>query len=369
MRNGSKIRLLTEAVIGLQSAMIAKEVSAQQSPVEPMIEFSTFFYEDWQRGSQDRMQVFAPVSYFQLPLSESWSTRGSVVYDSMSGASPMYHDTLSGASGLGIEDNRWAGNLMLTKGFEGFDLSVGLETSSEDDFTAYGGSLASTVWSADKNSSLQFGFSHGYDEITSTNNPLLDENRQTWGGLVGVTQVLSKSSIIQFNLSYSTSDGYLTDQYKSNDKRPASRDMYAALARYNHFFSDYNGSLHVDFRTYYDSWDIRNQMIELAWYQELGSTWIIRPLARYVTQTEAFFYNPLFPPDTSGFFSADQRMGGFGGVSGGLKFVYKLSKSLDLTALYEYFHQRSNLSLGTPGSASIPPLSGHIYGIGLITRW
>lgn len=369
MSNRSQLMLLTETLLGLQGVLLGRDVLAQQSPVEPFIEFSTFSYEDWQRGDQERMSVLAPVSYFQLPISKSWSARGSLVYDSMSGASPLYHDTLSGASGLGIEDERWAGNIAITKGFERFDITLGLEASDEDDFTARGASLQSSIWSADKNTSVQFGVSAGDDSITSTNNPALDEDRTTLGGLVGVTQVLSPVSMLQFNFSFSTSDGYLTDQYKSSDNRPASRDLYAALLRYNHYFAELQGALHLDYRAYYDSWDVRNHMAEASWYQEIGTDWMLRPLVRYVTQSEAFFYSPLYPPDSSGFFTADQRLASFGGASGGLKAVYKLSKAVDLTALYEYFHQRPSLSLGQPGSAGISSLSGHFYGLGLVTRW
>ena len=46
-----------------------------------------------------------------VPLSDTLAVEGTLVYDAMSGASPLYFNTLSGASGLGVTDYRTAGDV------------------------------------------------------------------------------------------------------------------------------------------------------------------------------------------------------------------------------------------------------------------
>ena len=57
------------------------------------------------------MRVRSPSMYVLKPLSDTLVAEGSLVYDSMSGASPLFYNTLSGASKLGVTDYRTAGDV------------------------------------------------------------------------------------------------------------------------------------------------------------------------------------------------------------------------------------------------------------------
>jgi hypothetical protein len=69
---------------------------AQGVPDQGLIALKFLDYRDWQPGA-DRMRVRSPSMYVLKPLSDTLVAEGSLVYDSMSGASPLYYNALSGA--------------------------------------------------------------------------------------------------------------------------------------------------------------------------------------------------------------------------------------------------------------------------------
>jgi hypothetical protein len=81
------------------------DARAQAAPDRGWIELKYLDYRDWQPGA-DRMTVRSPSLYAAIPLSDTLVAEGSLVFDSMSGASPLYYNTLSGASGDRVTDYR-----------------------------------------------------------------------------------------------------------------------------------------------------------------------------------------------------------------------------------------------------------------------
>ena len=104
--------------------MVPTEAGAQSAPDRGLVELKVLDYRDWQPGA-NRMSVRSPSLYAVKPLSDTLVIEGSLVYDSMSGASPLWYNTLSGASGLGVTDYRTAGDVKLTKYFDGVAIGVG----------------------------------------------------------------------------------------------------------------------------------------------------------------------------------------------------------------------------------------------------
>ena len=120
--------------------MVPGGAGAQAAPDRGLVELKYLDYRDWQPGA-DRMTVRSPSLYAVKPLSDTLVVEGSLVYDSMSGASPLYFNTLSGASGLGVTDYRTAGDVKVTKYFDGVAIGVGAAVSSERDYLSRAGSL------------------------------------------------------------------------------------------------------------------------------------------------------------------------------------------------------------------------------------
>lgn len=337
----------------------AKEAEAQ---------FSYMSYRDWQAGDPgNRIRVNAPMAWFKAPVAEKTEIEGTFVLDTISGASPLYHSTLSGASGVGIEDKRKSVDLSLTQYFEKFSITVGGSYSTEDDYDSTGGSVEVRYWTPDNNTIFSLGGGTSHDVIGSTNDPTLDETRRTDGVGAGVTQIVDETTMVQSNVTASFANGYLSDPYKTFDLRPRSRDQWAWLTRYVHYVPSQDASLHLDYRLYHDSWDITAHTFEVAWYQPLGEKWLVRPRLRYYSQGKAEFYHDYFPPDDPGsnFYSADQRLGGFGSFTPGFRVERELAPKARAHLAVDYMQQRGAFRLGSPGSPGLETFSAIFFGLGV----
>ena len=166
------------------------------------------------------MRVSSPSLYGRTPLSDSLQAEGAIVYDSISGASPLYHNTLSGASHLGVTDYRRAGDAKLTKYFNNFSVGVGATVSTERDYFSRALSLDVRVASDDRNRTFDFGVGGASDRINLTNGLAENKKKQTVDLLAGITQALSPDAIVQSTLTYTDGHGFYSYPYKTLDARP-----------------------------------------------------------------------------------------------------------------------------------------------------
>lgn len=343
---------------------------AQNSPAPGMLKFSYGVYEDYQSGGKDRMQIKAPQIWFRSPFGGRSEFEGYYVVDSMSGASPLYHNTLSGASGIGVEDDRIAADGKLTHYFEDFSLGLGLTTSSEDDYNSRGASIEARFWSADKNTTYTISASAGDDDITSSIDGSFQDSRDVLGILAGVTQTINRRSLLQSNITYTNSDGYFSDPYKPLDNRPRSRDQFSWLNRYRLFVPSIKSSLHADYRLYLDSWGVLSHMLEVALYKTLGETWAVRPSLRYYTQRRADFFSSTFPPRTEGgFYSADQRISDFGSITPGIKIVKEFADGWLCDVSFDFVIQDPDLKLGSARNSPIDSFYARIFSAGIAKKF
>lgn len=247
-------------------------------------------------------------------------------------------------------EERKAGDLKITHYFDSFSLGTGVAYSTENDYDSVSGLVESRIWTPDKNTTFAFGASANFDSISSTIDPTLDKSKDVQSFFAGVTQVLSSNSIIQSNVTYSHDNGYLSDPYRPGDDRPETRGSFAWLTRYNYYLESLDAPLHLDYRFYRDSWGVMSHMIETALYQPIGERLTLRPSIRFYSQGAADFYSydgsQLAGED---YFSADQRLASFGGITGGVKVILKLADTFSANASVDYLDQSSSLSLGSHG--------------------
>ena len=332
---------------------------AQTAPENGLVALKFLDYRDWQPGA-DRMSVRSPSLYALKPLSDTLTVEGSVVYDSMSGASPLWHNTLSGASRLRVTDYRTAGDVKVTKYFGGVALALGAAVSSERDYLSRAGSLEVRVWSDDRNRTWAFGFGSTSDRISPVNG--LEENapRNTLDFLVGVTQALSPDAIVQSNLTYARGHGYYADPYKPFDTRPDRRAIFSWLTRYNLHFPASDATLRLSYRYLHDSFGDRSSAVEATWFQPLPLGWSIAPSLRYYTQSAAdFYFDPPFP---KGFvfgrnYTADTRLSAFGAFTPSVVLGKALPQGFSATLKVAFYRQRASWQLGGDGSPGLEPFS------------
>ena len=141
---------------------------AETAPETGSIDFKYLYYRDWQPGGS-RMRVSAPSVHFLMPLKNSFAIEGAFVMDAMSGASPLYHDTLSGASGMCVNDLRKAADVKLTRYFDRLTIGAGFAYSTEHDYVSRTFNTDVRISSADNNTTLAIGAGRSSDDIDSEN--------------------------------------------------------------------------------------------------------------------------------------------------------------------------------------------------------
>jgi hypothetical protein len=267
-------------------------------------------------------------------------------------------------------------------------LSVGASLSDEYDYTHTGVNARLARDFNNRNTTLSFGLALANDTIDPVGgspvplSPMLglgqqankrgDESKDVTDFLIGVSQVLNRHTIIQFNYSLSQSDGYLTDPYKilsvvdpvtGNpvagpagsginrylfERRPDTRDkqsVYALIKR------DFNGDvLEGSYRYMTDDWGIDSHTLEVRYRFGFGEGKYLQPHVRFYQQTAADFYRTVLFSNAAlpQFATADHRLGEFDGLTVGLKYGQATARGGEWSARVEYYTQTGDPS---PGSA------------------
>ena len=194
------------------------------------------------------------------------------------------------------------------------------------------------------------------------------------------------------------------------EKRPDVRNLYSVGGRYAQFFEALDASLHFNYQFSADDWGIQAHTFDADWIQPLGSGWTVTPHVRYYSQDAAFFYTPYlltqqaeaanaldangnqlfvgsdgnqyaldfskggfvdakgtpappsvtFEPKTVPFdskklpasYSSDQRLSGFGTLSGGVTLTKQFAKGFTLETGFEYYTHQGALKLGGGGEGA-----------------
>jgi hypothetical protein len=304
-------------------------VAAQTMPERSVMALQYFDYRDWQPGA-DRMTVRSPSLYVLRPLAEDVTIEGNLVYDAMSGASPLAFNTLSGASGLGVTDYRTAGDAKVTKYFDRYAVGVGGAYSHERDFISRALSMDLRTWTPDKNRTYAFGFAATRDSIHPTDRPAPPDNGRRENAGFSVRHHASaecrRDPAIESDV-FDRPRGLLRSVQAS---RHASdhRRTFAWLTRLNQYVSAADATLKVLYRYIHDSFGDHSHTFEAAWYQPLPNGFAITPSLRYYTQSAADFY--FGPPFGNGFvpgepYTTDTRLSAFGALTPSLR----IDKSFD----------------------------------------
>lgn len=345
---------------------------ADTPPERSVIAFKYLDYADRQPGI-DRISVTAPALSLTMPVGEDWSFSASHTVDTVSGASPRYHS--EPLSMTQMHDVRRGTDASVTRYFSSGSLTTGVSASKESDYQSNNFFMQGNINSESKNTTLNLGFSFTRDKINPTNQVVVDERKSITDLMVGVTQVLGIKDIVQINLTHGYGKGYYSDPYKFFDTRPREKTQDIASLRWNHHFSQTDGTSRLGYRYYRDSFGIRSHTLTGEYVQPLQQGWTLTPMARLYSQNAARFYvDSLNAPDPTipeGFIPAqtllseDQRLSSFGGRSIGMKVSKWITPDLLIDVKYENYQQRSGWAIHGTGSPGIAPFSAKILQIGL----
>ncbi|WP_229414729.1 DUF3570 domain-containing protein [Zemynaea arenosa] len=368
-----------DAVLMAALALPGLALAQVQPPEQASLSVKYLDYQDWQPGL-DRIGVHSPAVELVVPFAGAWSVRGSMVSDTISGASPRYHTAVSGASHF--NEKRNAGDVEVTRYFPRASVSLDVGRSNENDYLSKFASVRAAFASDDNNRTWTFGVGVANDTINPVNLLVRDERKHTVDLMAGLTQVLTPRDLGQVVVTHTRGEGYFTMPYKYVDNRPRSQDKSTVLLRWNHYFSSSGMTSRASYRFYTDSWGIRAHTLEEQLVRPLGDGWKVTPLVRLYTQSAARFYfdpgydtrfGPPFPPGysfTDGReISADQRLSAFGAVTLGLKVEKEIGKNTTVDVSLERYRQQSAWRLFGGGSPGLQRFDARSIVVGITTRW
>jgi hypothetical protein len=410
MKNHKKYKTVTRlsfAALALPGLM--QTATAGRTEEDYNADFQYGHYQE----SDKRMHVDVFDGMIAAPIGKSMTANVGVLRDIIGGASPSYNSRdLNGKikQVTSSASKNWCGELIceqrdqITGGLTYFldkaAVNVGGGFSREQDYTSR---FFNTNLSLDLNkklTTLNFGGSMAFDiiqpspggwgtartpeeNISTIQRPYGYTNHKTSQNyLVGVSQILDKNSLLQSNVTFGYSDGFLTDPYKKigvdsslsfgelviplrglnmNEVRPGHRFEWALLEQYVRNFDKLNNAaLHLDYRFASNDWGVDSHTFEASWHQPIVDDWQVIPRIRYYSQTKADFYQPYFdgPISADGrillnrsYYSSDYRLAGFGALSGGLKLSKEIKKikhidSLKFQTGFEYYTHNASYQMG-----------------------
>lgn len=351
---------------------------AEGAPTDGVVGFKYLFYKD-QQPNLDRITVNSPSVFALLPLGGNWSVEGAFVYDSVSGATPRYHTSVTSASKM--TEERTAYDFKVTRYFRRAAVSVGLAGSTEHDYESRAYSADVRLATDDNNTTFSFGYGNTSDDINPTGGGQIGnirgERKTAYDYLLGVTHVLTPSDIIKLNRTETRGKGYFSDPYKMLDFRPRARNQTAWLLQWNHHFERWHGTLRSSYRYYSDSFEVKAHTFGFEYAQEMEGGWVVTPAVRYHSQSAAYFYydpsyGPLGEPYPPGwprvYSSADQRLSAFGGITVGAK-VAKTFGPWTADVRYDYLQQRGDWRMSGKGSPGLQPFTAHFLQFGIARKF
>ncbi len=271
-----------------------------------------------------------------------------------SGTSTSSASTTSPSSGAtdipmaDFSDDRIGLNLGISRKIGRHTPGAQLSYSTETDYVSTGLSLQDLIDFNRKNTTVLIGTAYTHDSIKPANQTPEDTKR-TVDLILGITQVLSPTTLFTINLSLGQTSGLLSDPYKVvelnrilvPEVRPDSKDRQILFLELNQFFKPLNGALDLSLRHYQDSFGINAETITAEWQQKMGEHVILAPMIRYYDQTEADFYAVRFSgsPDS---YSSDYRVSAFNALGYGLKLVWLPSSRVTMDIGMELYEQKGS---------------------------
>jgi hypothetical protein len=393
---------ITSALAAATCALLGTPVQADTNQEEWQFDTAILYY-----GETDRVSLLEGVLNAKKDFGDEHIFNGKVVIDTLTGASATGAvaqpgvQTFTRPSGNGqyevkagdtplddtFKDTRVQANAQWTQPLaDNLRASGGLHFSNEYDYlsVAVNGSLAQDF--NQKNTTVSLGLSYAFDDIDPVggrpigfssmvvgdgprdddngSDPAFDQafdatrlkgsdSKDTVDILLGVTQIMNRRMLMQFNYSFSKSDGYHTDPYKLlsvvngqgltqdilHESRPEERTKHGFFWQTKYALD--NATVDLSYRYATDDWEIDSHTIESRFRYNLSETTYIQPHLRFYQQSAADFYQPFLLEGEAlpMFASADYRLGEMSAYTIGLKYGMLLDNGDELAFRLEYYQQ------------------------------
>ena len=187
---------------------------------------------------------------------------------------------------------------------------------------------------------------------------------------MGLTQVVNRQTLMQFNYSYSHVSGYLNDPFKilsvvdeqgwANDyvyeNRPDKRLKQSLFWRTKYNRQPSGQVVDISYRYFWDNWGLASHTIDTTWRINLADSHFIEPHLRYYNQQAADFYRVYIDEGqpVPRYLTADYRLGEMQTYTLGLKYGLPVAGN-EFSIRLEYYHTQVS---GDGSLATGPGLTG-----------
>ena len=400
-------RQLMAATCALLGASAVRGQEAKMAPADSGL------LEDWSVDSalayyheNGRIQAVEPVVDVSKLFADGQALNFNATFDSLSGSTPngaltsrtaqtfaspsgkTSHSYTTAPGQLPVDphyqDDRIAVGVNWTEPLTRVDqLSLGGKLSDEHDF--FSATVNATIAHDfnEKNTTLSFGIDDEYDALQPIGGAPVpgsdyalsektgNKSKNGVGVLLGLTQVMTRNWLTEFNVSVDRFKGYLNDPYKITsvidsagnttgylfESRPDQRTRKSGYWE-NRVAWNQQLSTGLSLRYMTDNWGVRSDTAQLHLHWSLfNGDRSIEPSFRWYRQTAANFYTPFIlntsAPSTT-YESSDSRLGAFHALTYGLKYAQKLhgsgGRESEISVRAEYYQQTFNERLATPAA-------------------
>jgi hypothetical protein len=268
------------------------------------------------------------------------------VGDNLSFSANYYEDMISSASidvklsASPYKEKRqqWSGGVDYLHGKSTY--SAGVITSNEPDYKANTAFVSVSQDMFGDLTTVSMGFRRGWDQVYRDikdsdgqiiNDPTFHQRADHRGYTLGISQILTRNTIANFNYELGTDQGYLANPYRkirylspgqgegftlADQVYPDTRTSNSASLSIKHYLS-WRAAVTGQYRYFRDTWGIVANTLEADYTQPLhrtifGGTLYLDGTLRYYKQSAADFYSDMFPrADYQNFMGRDRELAAF----------------------------------------------------------
>lgn len=353
---------LSRALAGL--GMLALPLDAAVLPEDR----ADVLYHSFDGGG---VEITGPSVLFRKNIKDKVGVRASYYVDMISSASV---DVIATASPYTEERKQIGVGLDYLHNKTQF--SADYINSEEDDYSANTVRFGISQGFFGDLSTFSMAYAVGDDEVRNNADPGFAEPVDRRNYTIGLSQILTKSWVMEFNVESIVEQGYLNNPYRSvryfdsssalgysyqGEIYPETRNSDATSLR-SIYYLPYRAALRAEYRYFSDSWGINAHNAEVRYVHPIGKTWVLEGKYRYYTQTGADFYADIFPfANAQNFMARDKELSTFtsntvgAGISWSMPIGFQSvidSATLNLYwdyMLFDYADFRDVLEGGAPG--------------------
>lgn len=198
-------------------------------------------------------------------------------------------------------------------------VSVSMDRSKEPDYNAdtYSANVSQDVFGG--MTTVSVGFTRGRDDVGRKDVGFFDHATH-WQYRTGVTQILSPRWLASANFEVVADDGFLGNPYRAArvfgalvpERMPRTRSSRAIKLRSLSELGDAGSrtALRVEYRHFWDNWDIKSDTVEIGAARYLGPRWLLDASLRYNKQSKALFFSDNAQTETL-YVTRNRQLGGF----------------------------------------------------------